>query len=335
MDFFPELTRLENIAAVSPAIAKVEVPASVTYKDRKFPLYTFTFGTPRRDAPVLGLIGGVHGLEKIGAQIVTAFLENLIERLVWDESLHWMLERCRIVFMPLVNPVGTMRKSRSNGNDVDLMRNAPVQSLEATPWVGGQRYSRLFPWYMGDPAKMEVESKALCDFIRRECFSASHSIVLDVHSGFGLVDQIWFPYARSREHFPHLAEVTALKLLMDRVYPNHVYRFESQSFHYRTHGDLWDYLYDEYRRESQNVFLPLTLELGSWNWVRKNPTQLFNALGPFNPMKPHRQRRALRRHLPFFDFLCRATVSPSQWKLKTDEERERYRQEAIKLWYTK
>ena len=51
------------------------------------------------------------------------------------------------------------------------------------------------------------------------------------------------------------------------------------------------------------MFLPWTLEMGSWAWVRKNPLQVFQALGFFNPIKPHRYARTMRRHARLVEFL--------------------------------
>ena len=86
---------------------------------------------------------------------------------------------------------------------------------------------------------------------------------------------------------------------------------EPQAQAYTIRGDLWDHLYDSYgEAHGDGVFVPLTLEMGSWLWVRKNPVQALSALGPFNPVVPHRLRRTLRRHLLLFDFLYRAVASP-------------------------
>jgi hypothetical protein len=59
--------------------------------------------------------------------------------------------------------------------------------------------------------------------------------------------------------------------------------------------------------------LPLTLEMGSWMWVRKNPLQGLSSLGRFNPLKPHRHRRTLRRHMPLLEFLLHAAASHRAW----------------------
>ena len=80
------------------------------------------------------------------------------------------------------------------------------------------------------------------------------------------------------------------------------------------------------------VFLPLTLEMGSWLWVKKNPRQLFSRLGMFNPVIAHREQRVLRRHLPLLDFLLRAALSHARW-LPGEAERDGHRRQALARWY--
>lgn len=81
-------------------------------------------------------------------------------------------------------------------------------------------------------------------------------------------------------------------------------------------ADCGTHLFKEHEAEhgpDGPLFLPLTLEMGSWLWVRKNPRQLFSPVGPFNPILPHRLRRVLRRHLPLIDFLQRAVHNAEAW----------------------
>ena len=42
------------------------------------------------------LIGGVHGLERIGTQVVMAWLSSFLARLAWDDSVRALLERVHI-----------------------------------------------------------------------------------------------------------------------------------------------------------------------------------------------------------------------------------------------
>lgn len=297
-----------------------------------------SFGNPDPRAPTLGLVGGVHGLERIGSQVVLALMNSLSETLLWDRLIQNALKDIRIFFVPILNPLGILHRRRANPRGVDLMRNAPVESLEdPTPLVGGHRYSSKLPWYRGAPdSEMEVESQALIDFLHAQSFQSSRVITVDVHSGFGSTDRIWFPFARSTQPFPHLAEMYSLKTAFERTHPHHFYKIEPQAKNYTTHGDLWDYAYDLYYqgdRPASDVFLPLAIEMGSWMWVKKNPLQLFSVLGPYNPMKPHRLKRILRRHNTLFDFLIRALVSNEIWVPRLEEQRQKFLQRGLNEWY--
>ena len=180
---------------------------------------------------------------------------------------------------------------------------------------------------------MQPEAQAIADFVKRRLFPSSLALCMDVHSGFGAVDRIWFPYARERKLFPDVDRAFALKKLLDHTLPNHVYAFEPQSQIYTVHGDLWDHLYDQSREQgSQGLFFPLTLEMGSWNWLKKNPFSIFRPLALFHPLKQHRVRRVLRRHGSLFDFLLRATTAGSHWASLGEVESSLCLNRARALW---
>ncbi|HUJ58153.1 MAG TPA: DUF2817 domain-containing protein [Kofleriaceae bacterium] len=306
----PELAAIERLASAALRGGSVDVLATVD----ELPIHAFRFGPDDRTTPALLVTGGVHGLERIGTDVAIAYLTTLVARLRWDDVLRDALARCRVIVVPLVNPVGMARGQRANGNGVDLMRNAPPAALGGTPLVGGQQLSPRLPWYMGPPgAAMQAEAAALAALVERELFGAPLAIALDLHSGFGFVDRLWYPYARTREPPPDLGAIAALGQLLDDTLPNHVYRVEQTARAYTIRGDLWDHLYDRRRAAGAGTLLPLTLEMGSWAWVRKNPLQGLSSLGRFNPVKPHRHRRTLRRHLPLLDFLLHAAASYRAW----------------------
>ncbi len=96
-----------------------------------------------------------------------------------------------------------------------------------------------------------------------------------------------------------------------------------------SHRDLWEHAYDQV--PAGNIFLPMTLELGSWLWIRKNPWQLFSRQGIFNPVKTHRTRRVLRRHASLLDFLTRAAFGAPRWLPRADR-RERLLAYAADYW---
>lgn len=330
----PELITLKRLIDAGGRHMAVDTPCTIEMDGRQFPVYTIALGNPSPDVPALGFFGGIHGLERIGTQVILSFMESILARLRWDSTLHQQLESMRLVFMPLVNPGGMWQATRCNPQGVDLMRNAPLSAVDRVPFMlGGQHYSARLPWYRGPVgAPMEPESRAVCELVERELLSRQFSMALDCHSGFGLRDRIWFPYAHTAAPIAHLADVSALEGLFSESYPNHNYVFEPQSRQYRTHGDLWDYLYLNGTSYSERVFLPLTLEMGSWLWVKKNPRQLFDRVAMFNPTAAHRLQRVLRRHLIWFDFLMRAVNSHGRW-LPEGLARKQQHRRALVQWY--
>jgi hypothetical protein len=329
-----QLTALERLIAQAGARFETRLETTVSVGDRQLPIYTVALGNPAPELPAVGFFGGVHGLERIGCEVVIAYLKSLLKRLDWDRQLHRKLESLRMVFMPVVNPGGLLLGTRANPAGVDLMRNAPIEATGKVPFlVGGQRRSPALPWYRGAlGAPMEPEARALCDVVGRELLPRRFSIALDCHSGFGVRDRIWFPYACSSEPIAHLPEMHALTRLYTDTYANHRYLFEPQCRQYCAHGDLWDHLYRQAAGETGRTFLPLTLEMGSWLWVKKNPRQLFSRLGLFNPLIEHRLQRVLRRHVGWMEFLARAACSCERW-LPAGEARQQARRDAVQAWY--
>lgn len=336
-DLLPELRELEELVEAMQPWACTEVLTEVDTSSGRYPVYGIRLGPEDRSLPTFALVGGVHGLERIGTQVVLAYLTVMARMLEWDELLHASLQRMRMVFVPLVNPGGMAMRRRSNPRGVDLMRNAPpLPRGSGTPFVGGQTLSPRLPWFAGRrDGVMEPEASALCAYVEREVVSARASILLDVHSGFGLLDRLWFPHAHTRRPCTHLAEVLRLAELLDRTLPHHIYRIEPQAQYYTIQGDLWDYVYDRHcRAAAGGTFLPMTLEMGSWLWLKKNPRQIFDVLGTFNPMKPHRVRRTLRRHLPLLDFLRRACGAPAAWCEVDHATRAALEARAFERWYS-
>jgi hypothetical protein len=334
MHSLPELRELERLIKLGAGHLESQVVCQVTAADQTYPVYQLSLGNPDKSLPAIGFFGGIHGLERIGTQVLLCFLRGLITRLSWDKSLHHLLQEVRLVFMPLINPAGMAGNTRCNFQGVDLMRNAPVEALGKVPFLlGGHRYSPRLPWYRGAlGGEMELENQALCRVVSDELLSRPFSIALDCHSGFGLRDRLWFPHAHSVHPISHLADILALEELFEQSHPNHRYLFEPQSLQYRTHGDIWDYLYLQAQQDPGKTFLPLTLEMGSWLWVKKNPRQLFSRHGMFNPTAQHRLQRVLRGHTVWLDFLIRAACGHENW-LATGPRRCRQQERAVARWY--
>jgi len=317
----PELERVLHLVERAKKFAAIDVLENINSKKSSFPIFSLRFGPDNPKLPCLALFGGVHGLERIGSQTIVSFLESFVARLEWDIDLLKSLKTVRLLALPIVNPAGMFMGRRSNHNGVDLMRNAPIEAEGPTPFlIGGHRITNRIPYYRGRKnAPMELEAQAVIKFCEKEVLPASCSIALDVHSGFGMRDRLWYPYAKSTRQFERLAEVESLTDLLKQSYPNHIYVVEPQSQHYLTHGDLWDYIYEKHQKNpdwNKNLFLPLTLEMGSWLWLKKNPMQILSgSLAVFHPIASHRQKRIFRRHIALFEFLWRASKFYSAGKL--------------------
>ncbi|MES3038027.1 MAG: M14 family zinc carboxypeptidase [Bdellovibrionota bacterium] len=315
-------------------IVRSHVLGEVQFRDTSYPLLSFSVGSTNPYHPVLFLTGGFHGLERIGAQVAWSLLKTTVDRLLWDKSLCSLFENLRLIVVPLVNPVGYVNHFRSNGNGVDLMRNSPVDATEKPPYLlGGHRISNKLPWYRGTEGTLEFENKLIEKLFKDEVINSDCVVSMDFHSGFGMRDRLWFPHSYTSKPFDHLPEFHALLSLLEQTHPYHIYHIEPQSRAYLLSGDIWDHLY--LLRQSQNMktYIPLTLEMGSWNWVRKNPLQIFSRHGAFNPMKEHRVKRTYRRHHLLFDFLLKALYSNEVWATLDTSQRAKHSSSALERWY--
>ncbi len=331
----PELLQLERLIREHSTLLHARCEQTVQYNNIDFPLYSITLGSRAAKAPTVLFTAGIHGIERIGSQVLIAWLQSLLERLQWDSGLQHQLQQVQLVLMPILNPVGMYLNQRANGNGVDLNRNAPIDAEGRVPLLGGgHRLGPFLPWYRGRKrGQMEVENSALEKLLRRQILNRPFATVVDLHSGLGMQDRLWFPHAYRKQPIGNIADYVALKTLWERSYPNHTYLFEPQSIHYLSHGDLWDYFYYLSLAQQQPYFLPLTLEMGSWLWVKKSPRQLFNMAGLFNPQTQHRHTRVLRRHLLLLDFMLSAALNHSRWL--PDAERARHlTQRAHELWFS-
>ena len=139
---FAELEQLERIIEQLGDHAHTEVIEQISYKNKEFPIHCISIGSSRPDVPVLAFFGGIHGLEKIGSEVILSYMQTISQLLDWDEEFLARLEYSRLVFVPLVNPVGVYIGTRSNGNGVDLMRNSPIEGVGDTRIYSGESLPR-------------------------------------------------------------------------------------------------------------------------------------------------------------------------------------------------
>jgi hypothetical protein len=297
------------------SLFQYEILAEVRVKDKVIPIYGLQIGPQSKHLPVLGLFGGVHGLEKIGTHVIVNYLNSLSNRISWNIALTKNLESLRVVSIPIVNPGGMYLNARSNPQGVDLMRNAPVDAeIGKSFWPSGQTVSPKIPWYRGNPQDMELENKVLFDFVSRHLFKAPFSMALDIHSGFGLQDRMWYPYGKTIKPFEDEPLARRLARYFKVSHPFHKYKFEKQSDSYMIHGDMWDHMYDSFRALNKDTkFLPWTLEIGSWSWLLSRPHQIFNISRMFHTDDSAKYARVMRKHWGLLDFFKDMTINHETW----------------------
>ncbi len=90
----PELLALEQLIAKDRDGVhwRVEDQVSLT-DDIQLPIYSVTVGNADRSNPAVLFTAGMHGVERIGTQVIIGFLQALIERISWDHNYRSLFER--------------------------------------------------------------------------------------------------------------------------------------------------------------------------------------------------------------------------------------------------
>lgn len=97
-ELLPELHQIEAIVKQNRDVLTSEVLCKISDNQQTLPIYVLKLETTRRNAPCISYVGGIHGLERIGTQVVLSFLETLLERMKWDKVFEDILNRVRIIF---------------------------------------------------------------------------------------------------------------------------------------------------------------------------------------------------------------------------------------------
>ncbi|GBF51203.1 zinc carboxypeptidase-related protein [Leptospira ryugenii] len=292
--------------------------SSKTQEGFRFPIHMLEIGKEKaiKKNPV-GMVAGVHGLETVGIRILLDFLEYIL----YKKSPGYVSEiangKIGLVVIPIVNPGGVALKSRSNPSGVDLMRNSGVEAESAPILFGGQNWTSKLPYYRGKT--LEPESRAVFRYINQYFYHVKDSIlpVIDIHSGFGTIDHVWWPYARTKKECVDTALFEKIASYMVELRRHKRYKFGPQSETYTTHGDLWDRFYDHFQEKFSHTgsrFLPFTLEVGTWSDIKENPSKLFRKRGIFNPAKENKFETIVTYRDFLRDFLFLSGTKLKDWK---------------------
>src|SRR5215813_14083174 len=97
----PEYEELQRLVDAGRGRINARILCEATLGTLRFPVYTLSLGSRDPRAPAIGFFGGVHGLERIGTQVLLAFLSALLGRIDRDAAVSALLSEARLVFMPL------------------------------------------------------------------------------------------------------------------------------------------------------------------------------------------------------------------------------------------
>lgn len=103
----PEYAEIAQLLDRAGDLIKVHTIATVDVKGQSLPIQIYSMGSDDPDVPAFGLFGGVHGVERIGTEVVLAYMRSLVEGLLWSPALQEQLKKLHIIFMPMVNPGGS------------------------------------------------------------------------------------------------------------------------------------------------------------------------------------------------------------------------------------
>ncbi len=301
----PELVQLKRLEKMFGDIIIMEKLGEVEHKGYRSQIDAFFIShKPRPELPTIAFFSCFHGVEWIGSRVLVNFIEHLIREITWDEDIKNITEKVNICGIPIVNPIGKIEHYRSNGNGIDLMRNSPVKAKKAIPLLGGQRFSRHLPWYMGKG--LEKENEIVIKFLDQYVFPSDFKMSIDIHSAFLRDSRIWIPYASGKELPAKEAEVfLQVKKMLNSIYKYNPYRYEKQESIYKTNGDFWDYNFDRHNELHKGTYLPLTLEISSWSWSLRNIFRRWSMEALFNPFNIKDSNSEYIKHIMVFDFLIR------------------------------
>lgn len=305
----PDLVRIRQLDYSTP-----------TRRGQRWPIYLLEIGRKRafkNHAPLIA--SGVHGLETIGIRIHLDILRSVLNPKSRFYSEDLAGGKLAIYSIPILNPAGVVRLTRANATGVDLNRNSGVTAEKAIPFFGGHRISSTLPYFRG--GTQQRETRALFRFLREDFLRRRKKIhmALDIHSGYGSQNYLWWPYSFSNKKVFQEEAFESIAAGLRAKHP--LYRIEPMALSYQTHGDLWDYaLLDFEKRQKEkpgkSLFLPFTLEIGTWQELKKSPSRLFTPEKIFNPPKSSRKAYLKEHRQLIWDFLHLHVRRPAQRKLR-------------------
>jgi len=140
--------------------------------------------------PEFKYISSMHGDEIVGRELLQNFLEDLGDQYQKNETVKKMIDETEIFILASMNPDGSLKIQRGNGNGVDLNRNFP-NILTSNPQPptnqGGNRGWQPRRNSNNKADKFEPETLAIMNWHKVRKFSMSANF----HGGAVVMNYMW------------------------------------------------------------------------------------------------------------------------------------------------
>ncbi len=202
------------------------------------------------------MVGGIHGDEPVGRELLLWTLEHICDIYKHHEPMKNLIDSLDLWVVPSLNPDGYAAMSRYNAHHVDLNRNFPDR-LE------------------GQPVLLQAETESIMNFMQSHTFVAS----LSFHGGSMVVSYPWDGNEQHRSGLytaaPDDATFRALAwsyashnpiMTNNREFPNGI-----------TNGAHWYVLYGGMQDWAYGIRgnLQVTVELSTPKWPHANSLPLY------------------------------------------------------------
>lgn len=202
--------------------------------------------------PEFKYISSMHGDEITGRELTQMWIKDVLEGYGKDERITELVNNTEIYVMPSMNPDGSKRRMRGNGNRVDLNRNFP-------DWTAREA---------NNSAGRQPETQAIMNFQAERQFSLSANF----HGGAVVVN---YPWDSTYERHPFDALVKGLSLDYSLLNPEmRSSRYFSDGVTngadwYKVVGGMQDWSYVWHND------LQVTIELSNQKWPRYSEIPAF------------------------------------------------------------
>lgn len=203
--------------------------------------------------PEFKYIANMHGDEIVGRDIMVRFIEDLAKNYNKDSRITKLINNTEIFIMPTMNPDGSEKQTRANGNWVDLNRDFPDFTSSDSA---------------NDPTGRGIETQAVMKFQAEHHFALSANF----HGGAVVVNYPW-----DTTHERHPLQKLIEEISLSYATPNQTMR-TSRRFDngivngydwYEVNGGMQDWSY-YYHNDLQ-----VTVELSDNKWPKYSQLKNF------------------------------------------------------------